>query len=111
MPTIGLGPHGERAFPADKLVLTEAEAMQARAGLFAAAIVLHTTTSDWSRLELAGIVATLGHHGATVTEIINCGFDKEGRTGAASSRRSADQCSDQPADRLVHSSRRPPGDR
>jgi ribose transport system substrate-binding protein len=77
MPTIGLGPHGERAFPADKLVLTEAEAAQARAGRFAAAIVLHTTTSDWSRQELAGIVATLGHHGATVTEIIDCAFDKD----------------------------------
>lgn len=77
MPTIGLGPHGERAFPADKLVLTDAEAEQARAGHFAAAIVLHTTTSDWSRQELAGIIATLGHHGATVTEIIDCGFEKE----------------------------------
>ncbi len=56
--------------------MTDAEAAQARAGQFAAAIVLHTTTSDWSRQELAGIVATLGHHGATVTEIIDCGFDK-----------------------------------
>jgi ribose transport system substrate-binding protein len=76
MQTSGLGPRGERAFPADKLVLTDVEAAQARAGRFAAAIVLHTTASDWSRQELAGIVATLGHHGATVTEIIDCGFDK-----------------------------------
>ena len=76
MQAVGLGPRGEKAFPADKLVLTDAEAEQARAGRFAAAIVLHTTTSDWSRQELAGIVATLGHHGATVTEIVDCGFDK-----------------------------------
>src|SRR5580658_9042744 len=77
MPTIGLGPHGERAFPADKLVLTDAESAQARAGHFAVAIVLHTTASDWSRQELAGIIGTLGHHGATVTEVIDCGFDKD----------------------------------
>ena len=76
MQAVGLGPRGEKAFPADKLVLTDTEAAQARAGRFSAAIVLHTTTSDWSRQELAGIVATLGHHSATVTEIIDCGFDK-----------------------------------
>ena len=77
MQTSGLGPRGEKAFPADRLILTDAEAAQARAGRFAAAIVLHTTTSDWSRQELAGIIATLGHHGATVTEIIDCGFNKD----------------------------------
>jgi ribose transport system substrate-binding protein len=77
MPTIGLGPRGERAFPADKLILTEAEAEQARAGRFAVAIVLHTTTSDWSRQELAGIAATLERHDANVSEIVDCGFNKE----------------------------------
>jgi len=49
MSTIGLGPHGEKAFPADRLVLTDAEAALARAGRFSAAVVLHTTKSDWSR--------------------------------------------------------------
>ena len=77
MPTIGLGPHGERAFPADQLILTEAEAELARAGRISASIVLHTTSSDWSRQELAGIIATLGQYGATVSEIVDCGFDKE----------------------------------
>lgn len=76
MSTIGLGPHGEKAFPADRLVLTESEAAAARAGRFSVAIVLHTTTSDWSRQELAGIIGTLGLHGATVTEVVDCGFDK-----------------------------------
>lgn len=76
MPTIGLGPHGERAFPADQLALTDAEEEQANAGAFSAAIVLHTTTSDWSRQELAGIIAMLGRHCATVSEIVDCGFDK-----------------------------------
>src|SRR5271165_60694 len=77
MPTIGLGPHGERAFPADQLVLTDAEAEQARAQAVSTAIVLHTTTSDWSRQGLAGIIATLGQYGATVCEIVDCGFDKD----------------------------------
>lgn len=77
MPTIGLGPHGEQAFPADKLDLTADEAAQVRAGAFAAAVVLHTTTSDWSRQELAGIVAMLERYGASVSEIVDCGFDRE----------------------------------
>jgi ribose transport system substrate-binding protein len=77
MPTIGLGPHGERPFPADGLILTDAEAELARAGRFSAVIVLHTTTSDWSRQQLAGIIATLGQYGATVLEIVDCGYDKD----------------------------------
>lgn len=76
MPTIGLGPHGERPFPADQLILAEAEAELVRAGRVSAAIVLHTTMSDWSRQELAGIIAALGQYGATVSEIVDCGFDK-----------------------------------
>jgi hypothetical protein len=35
--------------------------------------------SDWSRQELAGIVATLEHHDATIFEIIDCRFNKERR--------------------------------
>jgi ribose transport system substrate-binding protein len=77
MLTIGLGPHGERPFPADQLILTDPEAELARAGRFSAAIVLHTTTSDWSRQELAGIIGTLGQYGATVSEIVDCGFDRD----------------------------------
>jgi ribose transport system substrate-binding protein len=77
MSITGLGPHGERAAPADKIVLSEAEAALARAGRFAVAVVLHTTTSDWSRQELAGIVATLGSYSAAVVDVVDCGFDKE----------------------------------
>jgi ribose transport system substrate-binding protein len=77
MLTIGLGPHGERPFPADQLILTDSEAELARAGRICAAIVLHTTTSDWSRQELAGIIGTLGQYEATVSEIVDCGFDRD----------------------------------
>jgi len=73
----GLGPHGERATPADRIELTEEDAAAARAGRFNLAIVLHTTTSDWSRQELAGIVTALGSYGAAVVEVADCGFDSD----------------------------------
>lgn len=73
----GLGPHGEYAMPADQIALSEAEAVAARAGRFAIAVVLHTTSSDWSRQELAGIVAALGSYSAAVVEVIDCGFDMD----------------------------------
>lgn len=77
MQAIGLGPHGERPFPADKLGLSDPETERARAGRFAMAVVLHTMSSDWSRQELAGIVATLAHHDATIFEIVDCRFNKD----------------------------------
>jgi len=39
------------------------------------AVVLHTTTSDWSKQELAGIAATLGIYSAALVEVIDCNFD------------------------------------
>jgi ribose transport system substrate-binding protein len=59
------------------MALSEAEAVAARAGRFAIAVVLHTTSSDWSRQELAGIVAALGSYSAAVVEVIDCGFDMD----------------------------------
>lgn len=73
----GLGPHGERAVPADQVQLTEAEAAEARDRRFSVAVVLHTTTSDWSKQELAGIAATLGHYSAALVEVVDCNFDAE----------------------------------
>ena len=75
MSVTGLGPHGERAAPADKIVLSEAERDDARKRRFSVAVVLHTTTSDWSKQELAGIVTTLGRCGAAVVDVIDCAFD------------------------------------
>jgi ribose transport system substrate-binding protein len=77
MSIAGLGPHGERAVPADKVALSEAEGAAALAGRFKVAVVLHTTSSDWSRQELAGIAATLGAYSAAVVEVVDCGFDKD----------------------------------
>ncbi|HEY9345636.1 MAG TPA: substrate-binding domain-containing protein [Inquilinus sp.] len=71
----GLGPHGERAVPADQIVMSEAEAAAARAGRYSVAVVLHTTASDWSSQELAGMVSVLGSYSAAVVEVVDCGFD------------------------------------
>ncbi|GAB5428898.1 MAG: substrate-binding domain-containing protein [Devosia indica] len=77
MSIAGLGPHGERAVPAAQIQLTQADAAQARARRFSIAVVLHTTTSDWSKQELAGIAATLGLYSAALVEVVDCNFDVE----------------------------------
>ena len=77
MSIAGLGPHGERAVPADQIQLTQADAAQARARRFSVAVVLHTTTSDWSKQELAGIATTLGLYSAALVEVVDCNFDVE----------------------------------
>ncbi|TCD13346.1 substrate-binding domain-containing protein [Oricola cellulosilytica] len=75
MSITGLGPHGERAAAPSRVALTEDDIKSARGARFSVAIVFHTTDSDWSRQSLAGIAATLGHCGAVVTEVVDCGFD------------------------------------
>ncbi|WP_309086663.1 substrate-binding domain-containing protein [Chelativorans sp.] len=75
MTIAGLGPHGERAVPANQIALSAADEMEAHRRRFAVAAVLHTTTSDWSKQELAGIVTMLGRYGAAVVEVVDCGFE------------------------------------
>ncbi len=75
MAITGLGPHGERAVPADQVRLSGGDAEAARNRRFSVAVVLHTTASDWAKQELAGIVATLGRYGAAVVEVVDCAFD------------------------------------
>lgn len=70
----GLGPHGEKAAPPERLALSEAEADIARDRRFTAAVVLHSASSDWARQQLSGIVATLGRYSAAVVEVVYCGF-------------------------------------
>lgn len=71
----GLGPHGEKATPPERLSLSEAEADEALRRRFEIAVVLHTTSSDWSKQQLAGIVTTLGRYSAAVVEVVDCNFD------------------------------------
>lgn len=82
MSIAGLGPHGERAVPAGQIQLTEADAARARTSRFSVAVVLHTTTSDWSKQELAGIAATLGLHSAALVDVVDCNFDVDQQVAA-----------------------------
>jgi ribose transport system substrate-binding protein len=82
MSITGLGPHGEHAVPADQIAITEADAAEARRRRFSVAVVLHTTTSDWSKQELAGIVTTLGRYAAAVVDVVDCGFDWKAQVAA-----------------------------
>lgn len=78
----GLGPHGERATPGDQVILSEADGKLARDRQFTVAVVLHTTSSDWSKQELAGIVTALGRHAAAVVEVVDCGFASSAQVAA-----------------------------
>jgi ribose transport system substrate-binding protein len=78
----GLGPHGERAAPADQLKLSEAGAEAARQRRFSVALVIHTTLSDWSRQNIAGIVTSLGRYSAALVEIVDCSFDVDRQLAA-----------------------------
>ena len=78
----GLGPHGERAASPDHLSLSEAEIEAARARRPRVAVLLHTTASDWARLELSGIRSTLERHGARLCEVVDCGFRIEAQIAA-----------------------------
>ncbi len=73
----GLGPHGERASPPERVTLLPEDQEAARARAFRVAVVLHTLESDWARQQLSGIVGTLGDCGTAVTHVIDCGFSPE----------------------------------
>lgn len=74
MTITGLGPHGERAAAPERVLLLPEDMARARAAALRVAIVLHTTTSDWSKQQLSGIVGTLGDCGVAVIEVVDCGF-------------------------------------
>jgi ribose transport system substrate-binding protein len=72
---LGLGPHGERPAPPDRIPLGQSEKERARHAGFTVAIVLHTRRSDHARQHLAGMVAMLGRHGVSVVEVVDCAFE------------------------------------
>ena len=78
----GRGPHGERAAQADQLVVSEPDAAVARDRRFTVAVVLHTTTSDWARQQLVGIVSSLGRFAASVVEVVDCQFSVAAQVSA-----------------------------
>ena len=74
-PLTGLGPHGERPAALETICLSPEALRCARLGAFRIAVVLHTTTSDWSKRQIAGIRAGLSEAGAAVVDIIDCAYD------------------------------------
>jgi ribose transport system substrate-binding protein len=74
---MGLGPHGEFAASADQLQISEEDAAAAAEAGYTIALVLHTTRSDWSKLQIAGVRETLERFGASIGEVIDCAFDPQ----------------------------------
>ena len=78
----GLGPHGERAAPPERVALRLEDIAAARAARFRVAVVLHTLQSDWSKQQLAGIASTLGSCAIAVVDVVDCGFDPQVQAAA-----------------------------
>ncbi len=74
MTVLGLGPHGERAAPPERVTLLPDDIRAARERRFRVGIVMHTLDSDWAIRVVRGMVGTLGECGAAVIEVIDCGF-------------------------------------
>jgi ribose transport system substrate-binding protein len=81
----GLGPHGEFAASVDQLEIPAEKATAARRRDYTVALVLHTTQSDWSKLQIEGVRATLETFNATVLEVIDCDFQAQRQTEALAS--------------------------
>lgn len=82
MGIIGLGPHGERAAPPERVILLPNDITLARRKRFRVVIVMHTLESDWSKQLVQGIIGTLGDAGAIVVEVVDCGFSAEAQIHA-----------------------------
>jgi ribose transport system substrate-binding protein len=73
----GLGPHGERAAPPERVSLLPDDRAAAKQSTWRVAVVLHTVESDWAKQQLAGMVGIFGDCGAAVIDVVDCGFSPE----------------------------------
>jgi len=73
----GLGPHGERAAPPERVSLLPDDRTAAKARGWRVAVVLHTLDSDWAKQQLAGMVGIFGDCGAAVIDVVDCGFSPD----------------------------------
>jgi ribose transport system substrate-binding protein len=73
----GLGPHGERAAPPERVSLLPEDIAAARSATRRVAIVLHTLDGDWTKLQISGMMGTFGDCGVVVTEVVDCGFSAD----------------------------------
>jgi len=71
----GLGPHGERPASPEAICLSPEALRRARDAAYRIVVVLHTTTSDWSKRQIAGIRAGLTEAGATIVDVIDCAYE------------------------------------
>lgn len=78
----GLGPHGERAAPPERVTLLPDDRTAAKAAGWRIAIVLHTLSSDWARQLVAGMVGIFGDCGAAVIDVVDCGFSHDRQVAA-----------------------------
>lgn len=78
----GLGPHGERAEPPERIALFPDDIAGARKAHFRVGVVLHTVTSDWAKQQIAGIMATFGECDVAVIEVVDCAFSPEAQIAA-----------------------------
>ena len=73
----GLGPHGERAAPPERVSLLPEDIAAVKAATRRVAIVLHTLDGDWTRLQISGMLGVFGDCGVVVTEVVDCGFSAD----------------------------------
>ncbi|MCL2562463.1 MAG: substrate-binding domain-containing protein [Oscillospiraceae bacterium] len=76
-PVLARGPHGEEAFPADQLSLSDEDVERIRAGGYTAAICFHYAGSDWSRAQQMGLEYKFGYLGIEIVAITNADFSAE----------------------------------
>lgn len=73
----GLGPHGERATPPERVSLLPDDRTAAKAAGWRVAVVLHTLQSDWAKQQLAGMMGIFGDCGAAVIDVVDCAFSPD----------------------------------
>ena len=84
-PISGLGPHGEFPASVDQLRISADAEARARTARYAVSVVLHSPESDWARLQLDGVRATLERFGAELLEVAYCGFEADRQVGVLES--------------------------
>ena len=82
MTITGLGPHGERASPPERVSLLPEDRSAAKARGFRVAVVMHTLDSDWAQQLLSGMVGTFGDCGTAVTHVVDCAFSPDAQIQA-----------------------------
>jgi ribose transport system substrate-binding protein len=72
---VGLGPNGEEPSPISSVEISDEECEEIREAGYTAAISMHYMASDWSRLQVEGIKATLDECGVELVAETDADFD------------------------------------